>query len=700
MANKYVTVTGGAEPHDGSVGNEWTLAEAQAAVVAGDIILMATGEYGAFTEDNVAHTGYITYKNGVGQTPVLSRIELSGADDLNKYLIFDGLTINHVGVPDAGSVKMQHGKYIKLLNLHINGTGYFPSDSTDYNRGIVLSNMDTVDIDNCIITGPGDRMSGFLTGFYQYSCSNLTLQNCTISNCGTGIDIYHAVNFQILNNAIHCLSSDGIIFGDVQGLTIQGNTVYDIDNYHVTLAETPTTTTWNAGGTIMTGTGSLWKTAGVNLVSTASPGSMIKIVSGTHVTVGAVYWVASVDSDTQLTLDSGCAVGGTPENVDYIIISGVHTDHLQATGNDNAETSSNVTIRNNIFYNTNPITNGQLLWINPINAGAVSGFNWLIENNLVYVANYINGVDEQDNGIINIGAIDGAIVRNNTFIGNLMIGINCLNMGIYSNIASIMSTNEALTSETVVCDYNIVNRGDNWGTYDRIGANTTWFHQSYGHANWRDAEFTDIFTDFDTNDFTLAAGIAIDTGDPVNSATTDILGATRDASPDIGAYEYVSATQDAVGNATASASMTGFAYVNVLPVSGSFSAESSMTGSMYLVILLAIGGCSAEGTMTVFMFSNVLPVVGSCSAEASVVVAADFQSITGSMSAIATMLGDFGSLPTWIQPRRGGYSPDKFWDEKNKTLHDSRPIAKQGGGRHKSFLIVVSDQNKIYVGGI
>ena len=55
---------------------------------------------------------------------------------------------------------------------------------------------------------------------------------------------------------------------------------------------------------------------------------------------------------------------------------------------------------------------------------------------------------------------------------------------------------------------------------------------------------------------------------------------------------------------------------------------------------------------------------------------------------------------TLIPDREVTYDPDQFWDEKNKTWLDSRSIEKQGGGRHKSFLIVVSDQNTIYIGGI
>ena len=67
-----------------------------------------------------------------------------------------------------------------------------------------------------------------------------------------------------------------------------------------------------------------------------------------------------------------------------------------------------------------------------------------------------------------------------------------------------------------------------------------------------------------------------------------------------------------------------------------------------------------------------------------------------------TVEGDLWTFQTrkitvWDRP--DDYDPDKFWKEKTKTWVDSG-ITTAGGGRHKSYLVVVSDQNEIYIGGI
>jgi hypothetical protein len=54
---------------------------------------------------------------------------------------------------------------------------------------------------------------------------------------------------------------------------------------------------------------------------------------------------------------------------------------------------------------------------------------------------------------------------------------------------------------------------------------------------------------------------------------------------------------------------------------------------------------------------------------------------------------------TLIPDREVTYDPDQFWDEKNKTWLDSRPIETRAGGRHKNILIAVTDNNLIYIGG-
>ena len=53
-----------------------------------------------------------------------------------------------------------------------------------------------------------------------------------------------------------------------------------------------------------------------------------------------------------------------------------------------------------------------------------------------------------------------------------------------------------------------------------------------------------------------------------------------------------------------------------------------------------------------------------------------------------------------VPDRFGTYDPDKFWDEETKAWVASQPIEKLAGGRHKTYLVVVSDRNLVYVGGL
>lgn len=111
---------------------------------------------------------------------------------------------------------------------------------------------------------------------------------------------------------------------DTDGVTPLETLVRDNTNSHyiysevkdpVTLAETPTATTWNVAGTIMTNGSATWDTPGATLVEV---GDIVEVISGTNDAPGE-YVVESVDSDTQITLEDGIADGGQPSAVTYYI---------------------------------------------------------------------------------------------------------------------------------------------------------------------------------------------------------------------------------------------------------------------------------------------------------------------------------------------------------------------------------------------
>lgn len=83
------------------------------------------------------------------------------------------------------------------------------------------------------------------------------------------------------------------------------------------LAETVTSTTWNAAGKVMTNASAKWKTAGTLVVA----GCSVKVISGTNANVG-YYSVSTVDSDTQITLAT--SIGSSPSSVTYEIYDSIY----------------------------------------------------------------------------------------------------------------------------------------------------------------------------------------------------------------------------------------------------------------------------------------------------------------------------------------------------------------------------------------
>ena len=62
--------------------------------VAGDLIYLNSGAYGAVSISNRKYAQFLTIKAGPGQTPVLSSLAVNGS----SHMVFSGLTINGNGV--------------------------------------------------------------------------------------------------------------------------------------------------------------------------------------------------------------------------------------------------------------------------------------------------------------------------------------------------------------------------------------------------------------------------------------------------------------------------------------------------------------------------------------------------------------------------------------------------------------------------
>jgi len=450
-ATYYLDAVNGNDSNPGTSDSPWkTLSKAQSTISDGDTVKLRDGNYGDFTEYNISHTTWTTYQADTGCSPAFTGIHFDGMTDRDIYLIFDGITVNYDG-SDNAAIELRHGKHLKLLNMNVIGCGYLLSHGLGGRMGVYLwQNIDDVTIDNCNFYGSGSgRLAGFTTAIYG-SSDALTISDCNISECYEGI-VTGGGTVSISDCNIFTLASDGILFGSCDSLIIENNKIHDLYIWVPTLTETPTNTTWNEAGTVMTNPNAHWNTPGDTLITT---GMELYINSGTNCKTGDNnVSILSVDSDTQITLSKGIADGGTPSNVDYVIRSSTHADLIQANGNSTG--AYNVTIRNNQLYDCQ----GQICWLNPVSSidwTSTHGFDWF-----------------------------------NIVIGRLEIK-NDSNTVVVGNIASYIAIGD--TAGLIDNDYNIFNRGTISSPYS-AGPHTTFFYHGYNWDKWNALPFTSIFAD-------------------------------------------------------------------------------------------------------------------------------------------------------------------------------------------------------------
>ena len=536
-ATYYVDDTNGNDACDGSVAQPWkTLSKTQSTVTSGDTAYFRNGSYGVWSAVNVTNTNWITYKAAAGHTPVLSKISINNSVACNSYLVFDGFKM--VSGQNKG-VWAKNVRYLQLKNLDVSGSvDIMAQDITTHQYpGIKLENggasADAV-IENCTVhSDSSSKRMGYTSGIEAYGSANVSISGCDVSGSGYGIFVY-GDGISVKDNRVHDIISDGIMVYECNNLLIENNIIHGLDVYRPTLAETPTDTTWSADGKTMTNPNAKWNTAGGTLITTHMK---LQLSSGNNakanINSGDNYVVSSVISDTQIVLANSIMSdpnGVAPSNVNYNILSTVHSDLMQIVSQVD---HSGITIRGNQLYDQERTGNGDLWWFN---VEGVGGRNYLIENNLLWNI-YTDEFDER-RSYAQVGNIHGLVFRNNTIIGRVNFN-NDSDVEVYNNIMSFVYfySTTGLTKN----DYNIVNRLYYDAGYPPIdGGHNTVLHP-YSLAGWNDPVFTSIFANFANGDYRYASSnsLGVGHGDPANYPATDILGNSRDSSPDAGCYEYI-----------------------------------------------------------------------------------------------------------------------------------------------------------------
>ncbi len=213
----YLDAVNGNDANPGSSSAPWkTIAKAKASAIAGDTMLLRSGNYGSVGFDHTNNYGTnwqnsITYKADTGAIPVFSSLSIQWEDASTpkpRYLEFDGIHINVTAAGRAVAVWLEDVSYLRLKNCDIKGLY-----SNVRVGGITLSALQTA-------TNGTNRNS------------NILIDGCEVTDSLVGMKIggYIGENVVISNNHIHHIAGSGIALVNYKGngkILIDGNHIHN-----------------------------------------------------------------------------------------------------------------------------------------------------------------------------------------------------------------------------------------------------------------------------------------------------------------------------------------------------------------------------------------------------------------------------------------------------------------------------------------
>lgn len=185
-----------------SVSTASGLTTAMAQAQAGDTILLASGNYGAFNTGN-DYSSAVTIKSAdAGSPATFSSVSLNGATGIT----FDTINFDY---------KFKAGDGLDVTPFSVNGSSNIVFKNSVFD-GDIGSGLDSVS--NGYAVGRGLLISG---------SNNVTVENNEIKTFLRGIIADSSSNINILNNDIHSIRSDGVDIAQVQKILLEGNNIHD-----------------------------------------------------------------------------------------------------------------------------------------------------------------------------------------------------------------------------------------------------------------------------------------------------------------------------------------------------------------------------------------------------------------------------------------------------------------------------------------
>jgi len=565
----YVSVNGFGS-HNGTEGNEMSLEEAEKYPIDHPdqkiLFLLEDGYYNLYMiafhygYEVPERSGWATFGPKPGHNPIFYSINIdnygNNPGDVNMKYRFKDMVVNPR--PDDRPIRVgRSASGFEFINLTIKRNEYMSPNTAS--KAIHLWNSNNVLIKDCRISGPQtDNLIAFGNGI-SISGTNVIVDNCEISEVSNGIST-GGVDVVISNNDIHKIYSDGITFSG-KDLLIVNNSIHDLALYIPLQVENPNESVWNENGTIMTNPDAKWNTPGQTQITS---GMEIWIRSGVNVLLGDhEIGVKEVVNDNTIILGDSIMEnpdGPAPSNVDYYLRSQAHADLIQGMGVRLHSYTKNVVIKNNRLYDslnawafmhvnpailyyagTNVTHNGkeyqcianhwsdtdrvpgtgenwETFWEEKELPGTqpvyvlYGGYNFTIEGNLCW--NHYESCNQEIGHPLNVGHIDGAVVRNNTIIGILSVYADN-DVSVSNNIISYGSFGVDIEG-TIEQDYNIINRGSN----KYAGGHSIILFPGYSWDEWDHPDFTGIFADYYADNFQpIMSSIACDgTVNPIGQA--------------------------------------------------------------------------------------------------------------------------------------------------------------------------------------